>query len=540
MPERPFLFLDVPDRYIEQPIGQNVGVSVVVPMYKEFGNGNIFRLIDTFSSQTVASDSFEVLCVINNPKKDAEEESPAFLENQQVLKVAQYLKEGAEIPESYTPYQQRVIRNAQQYGLSMHMIDVTAGGVERNMGRARQVGVIEASKRAQQTEKKDESIIAHMDADTVVEKRYIEKLVEFFKTTGVESTALHYDYVMPHGDKRLFQTSQEYDRRNWYYRLSGLLAGIPTVSTPQIAATVGAHKKIGGVPIRPVGEDVTLFDLLRNKTNFSSAPHITVFAADRARVESFDGSGRYHSLDNIKEAVCSNPSIDLVRKAVALMKYQQPGELPRLDFVTEMLEKFDLSIDHEELVQLFTQEYPSAEAFFRKVDDFIRSGQGNLDFKPTITPIEYATKLITIFSNWSNPQEKTLLDDLLRREERTQKMRHSFRKDVVRTVLTEYYRTGDASTVSAINPDYGEFLAQNPWMVDELSALFNKGFSCEEAFDILTSSFPGFLGEWSEDLQGCTAKFKGLINFVMKCKHSREEFPDVHRAINYFSSPLVL
>ncbi len=520
---RPFAFLPVPDRFVETPPEEGIKATIITPIYKEFDNGNIFRLIETFSNQNVPSDKFEVLCVVNNPRRDEQENTLAYKENQQTLALQKILgSESMEIPSSFSVYQRAVIEKALRIGLNMHFIDATHGGVEGNMGIARQAGVIEAVKRLRSVGQLERGIIAHFDADTVVSKDFIEKLLRTYQDASIDSLFLNYDYVLPHGTEELFKTTKQNELQFWCHRLHWLMKGKPIMATPQITATASSHVKVDGVPLRNTGEDIELANLLRRDTSFTMRPDVTVFASDRARMESFDGRGRYMSMQKVGKGVCPNPRKKVLENIFERFEYETTGDIPDFNFFVEQFEKSGITLkpSEEDIIKDCLSEGKNIYVSLKKILwEKERSGE----FSP-LTPLQYTSSVLEILGNFTSEAETQSLRSHIARETKMQKLRFAARKSVVFSYIKRVQSMG-LGEVTAQNIHFQEFINQNPWVAEKINELRKNSNSFEDLKQAAINEFPDLLGTWDDELHGSIAKIKGVYTFIFEAQEKEAEFP---------------
>lgn len=326
-----------------------VGVSVVVPVFRELDNGNFFRMLECFTQQTANTKNFEIVMVINNtPEVSRNRGHPAFVENQRTLELAYYVARQSSLPPSYfyelPNWQQEIIFRARKCGLQLQVIDKSTRGMIKQIGTIRDVGV----QRVIRTHG-DDRIISMFDADTIVPKDYIENLLIHFMTSGADAVFMNLRHEIFEGsyNEILYRTSYIYRYKqiwaNFLVTLSGRNNSGVSVGGPQIAAKSSAFRAVGGVPHQDMAEDYTLSQQLSvGGRNYRFAHDLYVTTADRARKDGYDAAERILNLDFISAG----------GKKVEVYHYRNPAEI----LLGNTLDKYKLNpaeLTDEKLSRLF-------------------------------------------------------------------------------------------------------------------------------------------------------------------------------------------
>lgn len=522
---RPFAFLPVPDKYIKTPMSKDNRVAVVVPAYKEFENGNVVRLINTFASQTAPSSSFEVLCLVNNHLTDAQKETDVYNDNLRTLELARYINTDTPPPDTFSDHQKEVIQKARERRLSFHFINLTLGGVDGKMGVARQAGVIEAVKRFRANGNLDSGIIAHMDADTTVGARYVEQLITVFEDPQTEAAFLNFDYAVPSGSEELYKTTKKNELKFWCDRLQRVLAGRPIIGSPQIAATAAAHIKVGGMPLRHSQEDLVFADMLQEKTQVHIASDITVYSSDRARMESFDGRGRLLSMPFIDSASLQDPTPNVISNMLQTIRQEYGKSLPPDYLIWTTLSKCNSEVTPEMLSEVYAQN-PDVSGFYQTLKQLIAGGTETVK---KLTTAEYSEKMHTLVANWSTEEEKADLENFVAYETRKSKIRHAGRKKVVERIIKTYPN---------LTAEAQETIVQNPWMKVLLMTV-NEEANDKDRLLVLKDAFPDLLGEWKTQLHGAIAKVKGVYLFALE-QSQRENSAVASQLFKHFKTMIYI
>jgi len=306
-------------------------VAVVVPVYSELANGNIFRFLEDFSRQTAAPNQFEIQFVVNNTPQVAADREPVFLENQSTLAILRYLEGGPRpaLLDELPAWQKQAVEEAKSKGLRCHVLDLSTEGTERNMGAIRGRGFEAVWGRLP---KDGDVLVATMDADTRVPANYLENAQMAFAFSPIEALFLPMQFQPEPGASRELLRSTLRERANYSgHAFDEALAGKVHAPGPQIIASAKAIHAAGGVPAERTGENDTLAANLAQTGRFAYAKDITVFTADRARAGSFVGALRLHELSGPeKNTPPENQALRLAVKYLDDTAYEiRRGKVPK-------------------------------------------------------------------------------------------------------------------------------------------------------------------------------------------------------------------
>lgn len=103
---------------VETP-SKEMKLSIIVPVCAEFSNGYIFRFIESFTKQSVSSNLYEIIFLVNNSPEDARLKSTVYQENQIILSVGQYLKSdndflAEDLEKQLSSYQKDILKKAKE------------------------------------------------------------------------------------------------------------------------------------------------------------------------------------------------------------------------------------------------------------------------------------------------------------------------------------------------------------------------------------------------------------------------------------------
>ena len=194
-----YLNKNLPDseERIAVPISPHCEVCVVIPAYGE--RDYILRPMETLAAQKgINIDQYEVIIVVNNPGKEpikSETESDdiyrcklkhlsgAIEENQYILNLIRYIN-NEDVDIKFREAEKEIIEMIKKSGVKIFAVDKASPGktlppAEANVGGARNRGLAEAVARFYDLGRN--GIIAHTDADTLVDEYYVRNLLKAFK-----------------------------------------------------------------------------------------------------------------------------------------------------------------------------------------------------------------------------------------------------------------------------------------------------------------------------------------------------------------------
>lgn len=551
-------------RLIEQETPASVRLIVVVPVYKEYANGNIFRLMESFTKQTAPLNTFELLLVVNNTPEAVAAQTPGYVENQQTIALGRYFEGKNTLPTGLTEYQAQVVTKAKsrgresdgRTGLPIYFVDLSSQGLEKNIGRLRDIGVQEAMRRFAANGQAGEGIVAQLDADTVVEPQYVEKILQHFENPTTESLFVHLDYFTAEGPEELFRTSFHHQYgtigyRSWMNLITG---GEFEAGGPQAVAKVKALQKIGGIKHLEAGEDWLLADELRTKTKNVFAPEVRVYTSDRAREEGYDASERMGSLEMAETGKRypdyifqkQRPTVFFFIRELQTLVRNNPDALhsPNGE-VQALFDQFGFPLHHDFLQEMVTDRttqagsaewplplpLPLESAIRKHIPEYLES----FDI-PTksASSNEYVNETIAFFESQFPPAETERLRKFVRQNLARAAVRlHRSRvvvTEAVERVFVEGYLTQEQLAKTLKEHD---FYQQNPWMLELLNELPLEYRSVEDALTALTKRFPEWLAPLEKSrLRRSTALLHALIQYVWEAKNQPELCPHLTRLLD--------
>lgn len=259
------------------PANPNCEAVVVIPVYKELRDGRILTTLEDLGRQTVGSERFEVILVVNNPVQgDKTYSSMGEIDNRLLLMRLAFEKKGGRLG-------------------NVHAIDCTNGELPaKHIGLARGLGAEVAQLRLKQTRKGDQGIVVQLDADVAVDPDFMDLLITNYsqhpdaESAEIRRLPLPMDYI----SDDLYFGYARYCMGDILSRLKG--AGIigasgPTISFKSYLQQIGAIREYMDAPSN---EDYLLGLALSQNSRFYYFSEPVVYPGDRIRPEGYDANMR--------------------------------------------------------------------------------------------------------------------------------------------------------------------------------------------------------------------------------------------------------
>lgn len=523
-------------------------VSVVIPVYRELENGNLFRLLEGFACQSSDTDRFELIFVVNNkPEIAGRRDNPVFVENQKTLLLLQYLAgDVGEIPKftrSLPQWQRRIFRLTKARGIRCRVIDLSTEGIARVIGRIRDIGARDVLKRWG-----TDGIIAMLDADVTVGPDYVERILAYFSERDLGVLILNRDmrpqaeegadalFYQTHSQERYSQVWQN----NFIPSLPRALHGIE-VGSPQIVARASALKTIGGVPQKRQGEDFDLSRLLCERFAYRFAPDIVVTVADRARVEGYDAGLRSLVLGHLRDdggeiraATLFNPRVTMMALALqALYRQSLLGRANEAD-LARIFHLFGFSFDRSR----WNKSVERAES--RWVNDwqlaiesllvlfYFTNGESH-----ALGPIKPPTDedFFGFLQAFLSEDEFRWVRSQLEKE----RARHDERVKELRSILLKVLRNrarGRPLLTDIDDERVHEFFRSNPWIPQYLEGHKEELESIKRGLDFLAREFPDWLNPFDKTPVKKKAVQVGILaRFLQEVRNRPKRFPQMYRLV---------
>lgn len=262
--------------------------SFVVPIYRELHNGNVPRLLDHLNRLSLHECRLQVVLIVNNSVGVARDiDSPILKENLETI-----------------DWIQRQIES-QTYSFAVEIVDLATEGIDRNMGRIRQIGVEHSeAMAASMGVSRDSHILVHFDSDTLVSENLLscyQELYSAYADLSVIYSPRKYE-LRNRPSLALIQTHPWYRVKRAYRDLKNILSRHDLgFATYQISSRASAHFAVGGFRPLPEDEDGALSEDF-TQLNCILNPNTTVWTEDRTRSDGFTAAKRITSAHEQKES----------------------------------------------------------------------------------------------------------------------------------------------------------------------------------------------------------------------------------------------
>jgi len=255
------------------PISESCQAIVVVPVYREFREGFILKLLGSLTEQTVSPDQYEIILVVNNPQS-------ADLAREDNKNLIDFIKE----------------KQSHENFPNVRILDCTDGELPaRHLGIIRGLGNEVAVSRLEEARIGDEGIIIQLDADTQVDSNFIKTILDFYRShPNIDSAVIGMSVIPARRnfsgeDYYLGLALQFYENVKAYKNHKSPLAYGPTIS---FRARIHKNPDVKDYMNYQSEEDYMLGMILQRHSNFGIAPLPRVYIADRERPEGFDARMR--------------------------------------------------------------------------------------------------------------------------------------------------------------------------------------------------------------------------------------------------------
>lgn len=522
---------------IEQEPNRSMRLSIIVPIYGEYENGNVFRLIESFTKQSAPPESYEIMCLVNNTPEAARTESNGYRENQLTLAIGRYLNGSGPLPDSLNKYRRIVLEKAKERSITLHMVDFSTTGIERNIGRIRDIGLKEATHRFQVNGQGEDGLIAQLDADTVVEPRYVEKILRHFSDPKVESLFINLDYFTPEGSEDLFRTSFHHQYQIAMHEWLNTLGNSAVQVGPQTIARVKAYRRIGGIVHQDMAEDFRLAESLSRQTGYKFATDTRVYTSDRARDEGYDAQMRLERMTGEEEFRFRGdmtyliPRLIFLRRELETVAKNTPDIFASAEQIKAFFDKYKIPFDYAKFKEtvldksLKTQD-GQERPLNAKVAVFMQDFFEELGIQTSAGSNEYVDDAIEVFKTQLAPEETVKLDELVRQNA----LRASIRLGQTRMAIAEAvdlaYQRGSVSIQDfAQTPKTQEFIERNPWLIDKLNTMRKSHASPAETIAELKKEFPEWLESFGNSrLRRGTALLHALTIYLREARNNPQKY----------------
>ena len=530
---------------------KDLAVSVVVPVYDELHNGNILTQIESFINQDADPQSFELIFIVNNSFDDAQDKTPAFEDNQQLLEIGKYLNapQGTPQPEFFknlSAREQSIIAEAKRTGLNIHFLDRSTQGVpgvvEKHgvrIGTLRNIGVFTAIDRFESIERN--GFIANLDADTTAPNDYISRLIQYSSQDNVDVVYTNLDYEYVGGTEFLFKT--HFIQAS--YILSSrfpeyIVAKAPQdVGTVRIIARSELFKKRGGFPDLTTGEDI-FFTRLMQRTSYGlfSSPDLTVTTQDRMREQGFDSDMR----NRLGQSMSPNEFI--MQHSLAQHSSVRIEFLKR--FIRERSRTPISAEEFEDILKFYgfdiTPDDPAWAEFIAggSVHQFVYSlDQNNKYYLPNVDDniMDFSEKLLRNISQHEYEMFQQILNNEIKRENKDILQFQEELKEIYDTIWDDPEKDSIstdkiASIINSIaSHQVLKILAGENWFLEKLQQIGQETYK-ENYYNTLLREFRDWANPIDNTKRNVFRKgqaYQRAFNILLqKGIHFPEEFPEFH------------
>jgi hypothetical protein len=169
---------------IARPMAKQCRVAVMIPVYNETLLTVLRPLLSLARQKEIAPEIFEVDIIVNNSRKEALENAPAFLANREILKFIGYLNSSGQ--KTDPAWDADILKQAKEIkdsGIKINAINKSSLEFAENVNQlvhARNRAFMEMAWRFCSTPVGLEGIIATIDADCRVAPNFIKRIVEIY------------------------------------------------------------------------------------------------------------------------------------------------------------------------------------------------------------------------------------------------------------------------------------------------------------------------------------------------------------------------
>lgn len=524
-----------------EKLKRHPSIAVVVPVYKEFENGNLIKMVDWLSKQT-GENSVLAVFVVNNTNSLDDNQSALF-DNEYSMNLIKYLQGDTSIDLSlfnFNKETQEIVSRVKKDNINIDLIDLSSQGKalkKRSIGTVRQTGLSVAIEKLESYGLGEDGIIAMLDCDSIPEKQFVTKVRQQFDNPDLDTLFIGIDHVIaPDTSDDLIKTFPLSQYELVDERFTQLLTGEVIISGPQIIARARAYKQVGGVPLVDKGEDRMLGLALASKTKAKYESAIVTYTQDRARLESYDGAERLAKLDAgylMLEKGKLNPNIVLCQSHLQRLIKQGKDLSP--DELTAMLTKYNLITNAvktaDYLNGLQSKEAPAEVVNSANVSDTLTVKLANniLEYavsqgiRRVCTFNQYVQGMTDFFILHISEEEKTILTQRINEAVR----KHNVWRAIKRNVIREYINIRKQGREP--EGQLKSFIEHNSW----LNSKFDVNKNPNEIIDEVST-------EYSEVLQPLDqtkyaqymVKYLALTDFLMETHFNPEQYPSTNMCLS--------
>ncbi|RJP58662.1 MAG: glycosyltransferase [Candidatus Auribacter fodinae] len=533
------------------PPNKELAVSVVVPVYNEVQNGNIFAQIESFIQQDADPKTFELIYIVNNSFDEAMAKSEGFEDNQRLLALGAYLNapQGTPPPAFFSEFSDRqrsIINEAKQKGLAIHFIDRSQRGlpgiVEKHgirIGTLRNIGIFTSISRFESLSRN--GFIANLDADTTIPTDYVSRLMQYSEQDGVDVVYTNLKYAFVGGNEFLFKTHfvQVADILSTRFPEYIVAKAPQDVGTVRIIARSDVFRQRGGFPDLTTGEDIAFTRLMqRAPYGLLSTPDLAVTTQDRMRERGFDSDmrnklGQSMTPDEfvMKKALEQHSSIRIeFLKRYFRERSKQPISPEELESILKLY-GFEVSPDHPGMAEFRAS--GSVHQLVQSLDENSRYYLSNIDDNVA----DFADKLLRNISEREHTLFRQLLDEEITKENADIMQ---FQQEFRSIYDTVWDRPDKASITTDQVAETIQSLATHPtllilagekWFLEKIQQIGREPYK-ESYYNSLLSQFRDWANPIDDTKRNVFRKgqvYQRAFNTLLqKSIHFPESFPEFH------------
>lgn len=537
---------------IKESPREDLKVAVLVPVFNEYRNGHLFRLIHAFSRQQgVSVDEFELIFLINRTTAVAED-SEASRDNNSALHLLKAIAEPKEELEVANDFRQMATELARRKGLVVHAIDLTSNPVRAlsqdsksnvPIGRIRQLGLREAIRRFAHTPQRELGIVANIDADTVPPANYIHKVISKFEEKPKDPNLVllaDLNLIAPHTREKSALTHFEYEFDLINRQFKPLVFGdnFTMVSSCRIIGRVGAYESVGGFNQYSSNEDFMLYRDFNDKkeVHLEYAPDIRVFTADRLPEMGSKGFDASALRDRVSTSYDS-PRKEIVSAMIANI-FKDGLETSNPEVYENQAEK---------ICELLNLPYTKG-AITTIIATVNKSWEEQI--RASIIGDSYAgtfklakVSIAQVVNEWEvllrvqlSPEEFEDLESSIRTAVKRASLQLSTQRIILNRILENFKDEDQTSSISSLEgiPKIKEWLEQNEWLITYIKSkrVEHKDYNIFKRE--LEKTFPEWFASTIQEsgTRLACAKFKGLFHFFQRASVDPIKYPEASRFIS--------
>ncbi|MFY0674295.1 MAG: hypothetical protein JXQ87_12885 [Bacteroidia bacterium] len=249
------------DSIISDPANEDLGIFIVVPVYKEKSILPIFKSLQIQSRPTC---KVEVLFVFNASE----------IESDLNISINEIAKE--ELDKEISNLESNEVISF--FTCEFNNLPKKHAGV----GLARKIGMDEAVRRFEQIG--IDGLIVNIDADCTVSENYLVEIEKHFQSQKTDGCGIYFEHPLDNEDQEINDAIIQYELYLRYYvnmqRIIGFPWAFQTIGSA-MAVKSSVYQKQGGMNKRKAGEDFYFLQKIIELGNFSELNSATVYASAR-------------------------------------------------------------------------------------------------------------------------------------------------------------------------------------------------------------------------------------------------------------------